>query len=234
MWQQETLKRITQAFSGDSSVREVVPLGSLSDKSDIDQWSDLDVGIVVDTNAFSNFYPSTEWINQFGDIYALDQSSAPNKGTSRIVFVDGSRVDFSISSDKDLLQSELPATSGEAQTASLQNLSNEFKFEAFLAVSKVARNDLLIGAHLILGLERKCLVLAMMLRDRELGTVHHRHGGSFNEVVAELKSFGATKNELLDRLHAARRLFEKLAVQLNPNFIQDWEPLDHYVTAAQA
>lgn len=38
--------------------------------------------------------------------------------------------------------------------------------------------DILIGAHLTLQLARHILVIAMLLRDRDAGTAHHRFGGS--------------------------------------------------------
>jgi len=53
-----------------------------------------------------------------------------------------------------------------------------FRFEAVLAAVKAARGDVLIGAHLTLQLARHVLVIAMLLRDRDAGTNHHRHGGS--------------------------------------------------------
>ena len=54
----------------------------------------------------------------------------------------------------------------------------DFRFEAVLAAVKAARGDVLIGAHLTLQLARHVLVIAMLLRDRDAGTNHHRHGGS--------------------------------------------------------
>jgi hypothetical protein len=57
-------------------------------------------------------------------------------------------------------------------------LINDFRFDAVLAAVKAARSDVLIGAHLTLQLARHILVIAMLLRDRDAGTTHHRFGGS--------------------------------------------------------
>jgi hypothetical protein len=60
-------------------------------------------------------------------------------------------------------------------------LTNDFLFGAVLAAVKVGRADLLITSHLALGLARHLLVAAMLLRDRDTGTRHHRHGGTGHE-----------------------------------------------------
>jgi hypothetical protein len=53
-----------------------------------------------------------------------------------------------------------------------------FGFDAVLAAVKAARGGILTGAHLTLQLARHVLVIAMLLRSRDAGTDHHRHGGS--------------------------------------------------------
>ncbi|EST26959.1 hypothetical protein M878_26045 [Streptomyces roseochromogenus subsp. oscitans DS 12.976] len=57
-------------------------------------------------------------------------------------------------------------------------LVNDFRFDAVLAACKAARRDVLIGAHLALGLARHILVVGMVLRDQAKSTTHHRHGGT--------------------------------------------------------
>jgi hypothetical protein len=63
---------------------------------------------------------------------------------------------------------------------------NDFWFKGMLAVTKAARNELLIAVHLSLDMVRDCLHLGMALRDRETGTNHHRDGSRGNHFVAEL------------------------------------------------
>jgi hypothetical protein len=233
MWQDETFERIQAMLSDNAAVKEVVALGSLA-SHDTDEWSDLDVGIVVEEDGFDSFFPDYEWVKALGDIYAINQSSGSNKGTTRVVLEDGSRVDFSIATSTSLLSSEAPTFSAEAHAGSLRSITNDFKFDAFLATSKVARHDHLIGLHLILELERKCLVLGMMLRDREAGATHHRQGGPFNEVVKELKPFGTAKTELLGRLIHAADLFRELAIQLEPSIVLDLQPLKRSIDKARS
>lgn len=60
----------------------------------------------------------------------------------------------------------------------------EFFCDAILAAVKAARHDLLIGAHLTLGLARHVLVAAMILRDHDERTTHHRYGGTVYDIWA--------------------------------------------------
>ena len=96
----------------------------------------------------------------------------------------------------DLRRIDITATApagGEQSPAAAQNQSppdpiaeliGTFKFDAVLAAVKAARHDVLIGAHLTLQLARHILVIAMLLRDRDAGTAHHRYGGSRWDVWA--------------------------------------------------
>ncbi|MBR7828166.1 hypothetical protein KDK95_17750 [Actinospica sp. MGRD01-02] len=49
---------------------------------------------------------------------------------------------------------------------------------------KAARSDVLIGAHLTLGLARHVLVAAIILRDHDERTSHHRYGGTAHDAWA--------------------------------------------------
>jgi hypothetical protein len=73
-----------------------------------------------------------------------------------------------------------PAPAGRSRDAAeaAAELADSFRFDAVLAAVKAARGDVLIGAHLTLQLARHILVIAMLLRDRDAGTAHHRYGGS--------------------------------------------------------
>jgi hypothetical protein len=232
MWQQIVFERIKRLLTDNPSVCEVVPLGSLS-SHESDQWSDLDVGIVVREESLGQFYPAIDWIKPFGDTYAHNQSTDGHKATTRVVFADATRVDFSITTNKKFLNTGTPVFKDEVQSRALKSLTNDFKFDAFLAASKIARDDLLIGLHLVLELERKCLVLGMMLRDRQVGVTHHRFGGPFNEVIQGIEPFGPSKTQLLERMLSVMRLFDQLARQLEPTERRDWGPLDDYIKKVQ-
>lgn len=83
-----------------------------------------------------------------------------------------------------------------------------FRFDAVLAAVRTARGDILIGAHLTLQLARHVLVIAMLLRDRDAGTGHHRHGGSrWDQWAAQLADapapYSTTGITTAIRFHAA-------------------------------
>ncbi|TNM64534.1 hypothetical protein FHN55_13495 [Streptomyces sp. NP160] len=108
---------------------------------------------------------------QFGRPWALTSTGAWDGRVLRVVYDDGRRLDVVLTGGG--------TGSGAVEGTELM----EFRQAAALAVVKLARNDLLIGMHLALGLVQRCLVQAMVLRDRQLGTASHRVGGPFNEVV---------------------------------------------------
>jgi hypothetical protein len=107
----------------------------------------------------------------------------------------------------------------------LAGLDAEFRFISVQAVGKLVRNDLLIGAHLALELERMVLVVAMLLRDRDLGTTVHRHGGLHNEVAERIGGAGHTAGDWLRRIDQAATVFGDLAQHLDPAWRADWQPL---------
>jgi hypothetical protein len=112
-------------------------------------------------------------------------------------------------------------------------MTNEFSFVVVLAITKVVRNDLLIASHLLLGLERDVLVLAMMARDQALGTTVHRVGGPFNEAVNLVAGGGLEAASILTRIERAVTGFDNLARQLDPQWTQDWEPLRKLLARAE-
>jgi hypothetical protein len=90
---------------------------------------------------------------------------------------------------------------------------NGFWFRATVAITKVARNDLLIALHLALELVQECCVLGMLLRDRATGTNVHREGGLGNEVVARLEATRQPHSAqgILDTIQESITAFDALA-----------------------
>jgi hypothetical protein len=111
----------------------------------------------------------------------------------------------------------------------VDQLTNEFLFESIKAITKIGRDDLLIGGHLVLGLEQKVLVLALILRDRHLQTTVHRRGGQFNELALGVRGGGMDRHELVARIAEAANAFDRLARQLDPGFSQGCSPLHSYL-----
>ena len=89
-----------------------------------------------------------------------------------------------------------------------------------LAVYKVVRNDLLIALHLAQDLIRDCSVLGMLLRDRATGTNIHKHGGTGNQLVAQLETTQKpfTPIGILDSIKASNEIFEKLTCEWSPTY----------------
>jgi hypothetical protein len=217
--------QITGKLLESQGVRKVEQLGSPSGSRD--EWSDLDVGVLVDETSLSKYFPATNWILAFGDIFATNQSSSPGKATTRVVFHDLSRVDFTFVTGEEQFETSTILPSDEVAHQKLVEILNDFRFEVILAIAKFGREDLLIGVHLLLGIEQKCLILAMMLRDQEHRTVHHRRGGFMNEVADRL-----VKQQRLvpsDRIRASCSLFGELATRLDSKLEVDWSPIMTYL-----
>jgi hypothetical protein len=224
VWQHQLLDQLTSVLASQRGVIEILPHGSFVDGK-LDEWSDLDVQINVTADWFPYFFPETGWIADFGDIYALNQSHDAVSSTTRVVFRNGTRLDLRFPTTN----STGPERNTGGPPNSLAKLENDVRFESFLAASKIARNDLLIGTHLTLELERKALVVAMLLRDRNLGTSAHRFGGLYNDAVDLLGAGGTDAASLIRRIRSASEAFGTLAVQLDPSWTPDWEPLYEYL-----
>lgn len=223
MWQQQTLTQLQDLLGSDPTIHTVEVYGSTT-TDELDEWSDLDVRISLESTALPRYFPATDWLDSLGQVYAIEQSNDDHSAVTRLVLTDLRRIDLHFVTDNSPLPAPAAPTVEHIQET-LRTVANDFRFEAVLATSKIARNDLLIGAHLVLELERKCLVLAMMQRDLDLGTTQHRTGGHLNEAVQDLKVFPSTTEGFLDRIESAMTLFEKSAGSLDSSFQCDWEPL---------
>jgi hypothetical protein len=114
-------------------------------------------------------------------------------------------------------------------------MSNAFWFKGMLAVYKVVRNDFLIALHLALDLIRDCLVLRMMLRDRDEGTNHHRFGGVGNEFVAQmnLNSLDISAIGILEMIENSSQMFDDLAEEWSSDYLANRSPLLGWIKQAR-
>lgn len=218
-WQGQTIEVLRKLTENDSGVCALIVFGSMAGNRDVqDEWSDVDVLLVVRDSEVTRFWPSTTWLESAGDIYAMNQSSDEYRSTTRIVFADLRRVDVAIASetamarvsewprnpllgpvrvvfsrspviDHDMGLTFEPRPAAVPSDESSDEMANAFRFKAMLAVQKVVRHDLLIALHLALDLVRDCCVLGMMLRDRSTGTSYHRSGGAGNHLVRQLDAW---------------------------------------------
>lgn len=217
-WQAQTIEELQTLLMSRKHVLALALFGSaLKTNDQFDIWSDLDCLLVVTNDAFSQYYPTIEWLSTLGALHAYQQSSNVFHGTTRVCFADFRRLDFVITTQSKLdrlpewphipfcqgvrllFSRSTQATRLLSQTwptpkptylswAEFDEMVNDFWFKAMLASYKVIRDDRLIALHLALDLVRDCCVAGMMLRDRAEGTNVHRHGGTGNDIVAKLES----------------------------------------------
>ena len=259
-WHDTMLDNLTSYFALHEEVLGLLLFGSFS-KPDFryDEWSDIDLLVVVKNDKIDKFFPTMEWLTSFGRLYTYSQSSDDFKCTTRVCFENFNRVDFVFTTEENLANvdcwASVPFFSGRkilfSRSDVLSEIANQeyvqpkllqateeqflemvqdFRFKSMLAVYKVVRNDLLIALHLAQDLIRDCCVLGMLLRDRATGTNIHEHGGTGNQLVAQLgttqKPF--TPTGILDNIKASNEIFEKLAAewsgtyQENRHLLFDW------------
>ncbi len=186
-WQARLAADVAAVLETEPSVESIWLVGSLGSAARVDDWSDVDVAVVVADYALERWYKALDWLRPVGRTWATSQSEAPRRKTIRVVFDDGRRLDL-IFFAHSLGRPDLPGTevwrrplapragreAGGALSAvagatpppsPVAALVNEWRFVASLAVVKLARRDELIGLHLAIECTRLCLVLGMLMRD---------------------------------------------------------------------
>jgi predicted nucleotidyltransferase len=216
-WHEKILGRLVSYFEPNKEVLALLLFGSCREREvPPDYWSDIDILVVVEDNRLNSFFPTIEWINQFGRLYTYSQSSDDFKYTTRACFENFNRIDFVITTEEKLAKIDqwisIPFYSGMEVVFSRSKVADEiaaqkhfqpelqpvaqeqflemvrnFRFKSMLAVYKVVRGDLLIALHLAQDLIRDCCVLGMMLRDRKTETNIHKHSEIGNQFVAQLE-----------------------------------------------
>ena len=217
-WHTQAIEGLQTLLMPSDNVIAFALFGSALPSNDkFDVWSDLDCLLIVKDETYSQFYPATEWLESFGELYTHQQSETIFYGTLRTCFVDFRRLDIVVTTPSrlnrlaewpripfwrgvrllfsrsheitQLLSQAWPVPEPTFPSPSqFDEMVDHFWFKAVLASSKVIRDDRLIALHLALDLVRDCCVAGMMLRDRSEGTNIHRVGGLGNHVVANLES----------------------------------------------
>jgi len=215
-WQRTLLNDLSERLRAEEDVRALILTGSLADDSVAeDEWSDLDLAVVVSDNAVSRFFSSRDWLESFGQVVGVEHHDGANVKTVRVCFAPCKRVDVSLIPASVLsrsvkqkgaavcrahavIWSKIPELDSWISSLFLDRafakvvdydiaqMADNFWFKASVVVGKTMRNDLLVALHLALDLARDCLVLQMMRRDREKGTTIHRFGGFGNDMVSRL------------------------------------------------
>lgn len=257
-WQAETIQRFAAFFEAHEAAKALILVGS-NTRAEIDLLSDVDLICVIDDAQMEQFFPDTQWLAAFGDILGIEQSASPISCVTRVCFSDFHRIDLVFMPEGTLKQPQnWPYTPAERQVLfsrsaivetvlnsttitqrkapvfdnqQFERMSQQFWFKASLAATKVMRNDLLIGLHLALDLARDCLVLAMIFRDVEAGTNHHRYGGPYNEIIEQLGLgvFRSTSQGILDLILQIALTFDSLALRWSPTYQCKYEILQNWI-----
>ena len=212
-WHYILIEQLSELFKSDPDARAFVLTGSLaSQEIEVDFWSDVDAKVVLADQSVDRYFQSLDWLQPFGQLVGVEKHDAPVTKTVRVCLEGFRRFDLVFIPESTLQGSPLQTTalfqfpckiiwsripnlenSFSSQESSLtyqdisndelERISNDFWFMATVAITKVARNDLLIGTHLTLDLIRNCLVLKMIQRDQIKRTRIHRTGGWGNELI---------------------------------------------------
>jgi hypothetical protein len=188
LWQEALATHVVALLKTDPSVLSIWFVGSLgSPTATTDEWSDVDIAVVVHDAALEGWHGATDWLAPIGRVWATSVSEAPLRKVTRVVFYDGRRLDL-VFFGHSLTRPDLPGVEIWARRKASElasravvapprdllpdhpadKLVNDFRFVASLAVVKLARDDELIGLHLALECARYCLVLGMLMRDAGL------------------------------------------------------------------
>jgi len=265
LWHAGMLDKVISHFEPNKDVLGLLLFGSYSKPdSHYDYWSDIDILLVVKSDQLGKFFPTIEWMDSFGKLYTYSQSADEFNCTTRACFENFNRIDFVITTEEKLTKldhwSSIPFADGvkiifsrskvviefvkqsiqqqefsPAKEDQFSGLVRDFRFKSMLAVYKVVRNDLLIALHLSQDLIRDCCVLDMLLRDRATGANIHKHGGTGNQLVAQLeitqKPF--TSIGILDSIKASNEIFEKLACEWSPTYKENRQLLLEWIEKAK-
>jgi hypothetical protein len=222
-WQRELAARALRSAEDVPGIAAVEVAGSLADGGGrADSWSDVDLHVRLADDPAGRALDPVAWVARFGTASAVTSQPTPSGRVVRVVYDDGRRLDVVVDGGGGQPAAE-PGDS--ADRVDLM----EVRQAAALAVVRLARDDLLIGTHLALEVVQRCLVLAMVLRDRQLGTTSHRVGGPFNDVVARLDRLRRhpwTADGGMRLVRDAAGAYDELALQLDASCTADWSGLE--------
>ena len=262
MWHEEAIAKVTEILFQDQDVKVLLLIGSCSRVDvQSDLWSDLDIAIIVDDAALARYFPATDWVQDFGVPYAFNQNETDDYRVLRVWFRDSRLFDFVIVTEQSLervndwtsnplqhgvrilfsrstvldkvLSKEFPSpVHRNFSNEQFIRLANDFRFKGMLAVTKAARNELLVAVHLSLDMIRDCLLLGMALRDRETGTNHHRDGTNGNHLLTELQQTQQpyTAEGVLYRIEQSAIAFDGLAFKWDDSYIEQRGPIIDFIT----
>ena len=103
LWQDSMLDDLKSSLEANEDVLGLLLFGSWSNaEAARDEWSDIDVLVVVKNDALERFFPVLDWLAPFGRLYTFNQSGDDFKRTTRVCFEDFNRIDFVIITEESL------------------------------------------------------------------------------------------------------------------------------------
>lgn len=249
-WHAPMVQQLSQFFRDQPDAKAFILTGSLAKgKVLADGWSDIDAGIVLADGALDRYTRSTGWLRPLGQVVGIERHDHPQGRTLRVCLEGVRRLDLTFVAESALgapsswarnslypsfvvlwtripgLETRIaalpePVLVQELPREEIEEMIDAFWLKASVAITKVVRDDLLIGLHLALDLARDCIHLQMMLRDRERGTAIHRTGGWGNELVGRFSRDGQgdSGEAVLDLVASSCELFDELALDLVPGY----------------
>ena len=102
-WHRHLLDDLISHFEPDEDVLGLLLFGSCSKpEPHYDDWSDIDILVVVRNDKIDKFFPTIDWITFFGSLYTYTQSSDEFKFVTRVCFENFNRIDFVITTEEKL------------------------------------------------------------------------------------------------------------------------------------
>jgi hypothetical protein len=95
-WQGTALVDLVALAAASGGVAQVRVHGSAAGRTNLDQWSDLDVVLVIEPGREAEFFPGFTWLAPLGPVWASELHSAGERATVRLVFADARRIDVSL------------------------------------------------------------------------------------------------------------------------------------------
>lgn len=258
------MRQLRALLEPDPEVVALAVFGSMRVGAVHDVWSDLDLLLVVQEAARPRFFPALDWLALLGTVFAHEQFSGDDTWVTRLCYDDFRRLDLVITTPERLAHVDTWARIGfwkgldvcfarasEVATmlartfpapalrlssdADFARMAADFWWKGVVAVEKVVRGDLLIALHLALDLVRAVCVLAMVLRDRAVGTTIHREGGVGNDFVAALDFPGPPYDaaRILDLVADSAARFDALAVEWSASYVPQRAPLVDAIARAR-
>lgn len=266
LWQSDLENKISDILRGFSFVEAVILKGSCADENiKIDRWSDIDLWIIMRDKYMDKLFPNVEWLKPLGNLFALEQHSMGISNVSRICFNDFIRLDLTFTEKSDFnkmvkteknlseekhrvlyskikdIEKIIPKYSAKKtfkkpEKSLLNTFVDNFWFLSVVAINKLVRGDFLIGGHLALEMAQNCIILQMMLRDKQKGTNIHRTGGFEKvDILNKIENLHNLKSpqDIFAIIKESGKLFDKLASEYDKKYIKRYDILKKWLVEAE-